>query len=321
MGVALHLCGEATDVALRLCGTLGANCVFCPCCVGKLSNNKRNPYIWQATGQNVPTVSYPQSRTFQRILEGERRQCDWNALAKAADYSDVSEYRTSKNATRRTAKSLVETDRVLFLRETFGYSHVVLTRMVPWEASPKNDIILAWNDSKDSSDNVTKKVLFNELDEASMADIELTRDYLFGRHAVSQLSARSDTDLAKQHSPVYWDREEETEIRRTLQDYFFPDMVTKSDSDSLTNRTCPEWQQQKDYREEESAGVPAKVFVFPTGMGARRRKMIHHVAEELGLAHWGVGRKDSEKSVHVERRATRQQRDELATKTSPNGKN
>lgn len=42
-------------------------------------------------------------------------------------------------------------------------------------------------------------------------------------------------------------------------------------------------------------------YRFPTGMGARKRKLIHFVAENLGISHWGEGRKDAEKTVVVAR--------------------
>ena len=42
-----------------------------------------------------------------------------------------------------------------------------------------------------------------------------------------------------------------------------------------------------------------EVLKFPIGMGPRKRKLIHYVAECMGLRHWGEGKKDSEKIVIV----------------------
>jgi len=169
LGVALHACGEASDLVLRACGKAMAAVVMAPCCVGKLNRSKLNPYIYHATGSNNPTVTYPQSNAFGNLTEA-----DWNALAKAADYSDWVEMRLPRNATRRTAKALLETDRLLFLSEKFGYQ-TALTRMDPWEASPKHDVLLGWL----SDDWSPFKMRSPQADEACNADIQLTLQYLF----------------------------------------------------------------------------------------------------------------------------------------------
>ena len=57
--------------------------------------------------------------------------------------------RKPRNACRRAAKSVVEWDRLLYCKEydaTDNNMHVVLTRMVPWESSTKNDIIIGLYD-------------------------------------------------------------------------------------------------------------------------------------------------------------------------------
>jgi hypothetical protein len=139
MALALHLCGQATDVTLRKAAAVQASAiVVAPCCVGKLSNKALNPDIYHATGQNVGTVSYPQSSVFCQLIPN---QDDWDALVKAADYSNEQESRTSRNATRRTAKALLETDRRMFLEEKHQY-RTALMRMDPWEVTPKNDILV-----------------------------------------------------------------------------------------------------------------------------------------------------------------------------------
>lgn len=138
MALALHLCGEATDVTLRKAAHFHATIVVAPCCVGKLSQKTKNPDVYNATGQNNATVSYPQSTLFCRLIPN---QDDFDALAKAADYSNEQESRTSLNATRRTAKALLETDRRLYLEERYQYK-TALMRMDPWEVTPKNDILV-----------------------------------------------------------------------------------------------------------------------------------------------------------------------------------
>jgi hypothetical protein len=36
-------------------------------------------------------------------------------------------------------------------------------------------------------------------------------------------------------------------------------------------------------------------------MGSRKRKLIHYVADKLGLVHWGQGKKDRDKYVVIAR--------------------
>jgi SAM-dependent methyltransferase len=248
IGVALHLCGEATDVALRKCGLANARAiVFAPCCVGKLNPNVKNPYIRLATGSDTPSVLYPQSSLFQRHVTVKE---DWNALARAADYGDAQESRTIRNAARRTAKALLETDRRLVLEEQFGYC-TALTRMDPWEATPKNDILLAWKDKESPSWLLPNR----ECEE----DIQRTME-----HLLCQPTTRSS-----EQDCVDWTAEEEAEIRRRLEDF------VQSDKAQL---------------------------VFPTGTGGRGRKLVHYVAEQMSLLHFGCGKRKSEKVVVVERK-------------------
>jgi Methyltransferase TRM13 len=342
MGVALHLCGEATDVALRKCFNSNnttanddatttappASLVFCPCCVGKLNAQRKNPYVWQATGTNMPTISYPQSKLFQQYISSTD---DWNALAQAADYSSHTcssscnsndnntnndddtttiphESRTHSNAIRRTAKALVETDRLLFLQQqttatknTRTYE-TALTRMIPWEATPKNDIIMAWPTStarkRGSEWNTTTTIARQSWMDATEleceSDIQQTRNLLVGndhspsgsraatenRHAYATANVNGANGIVVQDS-IYWTAQEEIEIRNRLQAYFFNHH--DDDHDDLHHHDQHE----------------RKILVFPTGMGRRKRKLVHHVAEILNLAHWCEGHKAADKTVAV----------------------
>jgi Methyltransferase domain len=207
IAVALHLCGEATDVVLQLAGSLGASSIVAaPCCVGKLSADKRNPYVFQATGQNHPTVQYPRSSVFCQVITEQK---DWNALAKAADYSDAGECRTSRNAVRRTAKALLETDRQCFLEEAFGYE-TALMRMDPWEATPKNDIIVAW--ARQGRNSIATRI-----DNKCQADIQLTIDYLLPSKNPGNRQLTVSPATASDN--VDWTHDEEYSIRNKLQEF------------------------------------------------------------------------------------------------------
>ena len=311
VALALHLCGEATDVALRKAALKDASAmVVAPCCVGKLSKRVLNPDVYHATGSNYATVSYPQSEIFCQLINGKHEtngginmstgnikagddiqaEEDWNALAKAADYSNEEEILTSRNATRRTAKALLEKDRQLFLEENFGYK-TALTRMEPLEATPKNDILIAWkmNDStgneRDSgiardeeNYGVRLDEVFGKADGASQSDIHVAKSHLL----LSTVNANSD-DTALNAQTIQnsndWTQDEEMEIQKTIDEFL---ETTKNAEDALD-----------------------QVYTFPTRMGGRKRKLIHFVAGKKGLAHWSVGDKDRLKTVAVARRGQR----------------
>jgi hypothetical protein len=191
-----HACGEASDLVLRACGRAGAQMVVAPCCVGKLNRRVLNPYVFHATGRDLPTITYPQSTAFKEISPP-----DWDALTKAADYSDWDEMRSSGNATRRTAKAILEMDRLLFLQEQYRYS-TALVRMDPWEASPKHDILLAWHVDEWSP----FKLHLMTPDTACNADVQLAWTYLLESNELA-------TDS------VDWTLEEQRLVERELQQF------------------------------------------------------------------------------------------------------
>jgi hypothetical protein len=201
LGISLHACGEASDWVLRMCGRCadGVPLVLAPCCVGKLNPNVRNPYIYHATGQNLPTITYPQSQAFPPCFGLEHSEWRWNSLARAAEHADgLGDWHSSRHATRRTAKALLEMDRLKFLQETFGYQ-TALVRMDPWEASPKHDILLAWKCDEWSP----FRTCGAHLDEESNADVQSAWNYLLN-------SNKFDSDY------VDWTREEQQTIEDTI---------------------------------------------------------------------------------------------------------
>lgn len=271
MAIALHLCGEATDVCLRKAISYqAASIVVAPCCVGKLSVKAFNPDIFHATGQNCPTIKYPQSKVFCRLITStststsvnsndkknniKKQEEDWNALAKAADYSNVNEFRSSRNASRRTAKALLETDRRLFLEENMYTT--ALMKMFPLHCSPKNDILVAWR-----SREVDANRFFSTTDTESNADIVISKSHLL---------LSSSNKVFTDHND--WTNDEEAEIKKIIDTFLEKDDPTK------------------------------QVMIFPTRMGSRQRKLIHYVANKLNIAHWSVGKKDSEKTVAIAKR-------------------
>ena len=69
LGLALHACGEASDLAMRACVNAGARFVVSPCCVGKLSAKSLDNYTFNATGANCSRISYPRSKAVAAVLD------------------------------------------------------------------------------------------------------------------------------------------------------------------------------------------------------------------------------------------------------------
>ncbi len=230
IGLSLHCCGEGTDLVLQACGKAKAQFIVSPCCVGKLNSQKHNPYVYYSTSLNEPTVTYPQSSIFCKLIESRDK---FDALAKAADYSDIQYIRTCRNASRRTAKALLELDRLLFMKEKYGFDEVVLTRMSPWEATPKNDILLGWFHDYEKS-------ISGPYDDADggfanispchdcNADIEIAINQLVSpiNPKIQEVSVTLSDKLTSGND-VDWDKEEIDEYTAILQEFIVSDLVVK----------------------------------------------------------------------------------------------
>ncbi|KAL9180768.1 hypothetical protein ACHAXT_011221 [Thalassiosira profunda] len=290
IGVSLHACGEASDWVLRKCLEQKASFVVCSCCCGKLRQSAKNPYVYQSTGGNEKEINYPQSRAFAssgRCIEirnddgkGEKQHLSsemFDEIARAADYSELGDLRKPKNACRRAAKSLVEWDRLLYCKECMTADsgtegNVVLTRMHPWEASPKNDILVGWHGA---ASNPYARCLPDSPgtvpdDFTCDADFQVSLRHLFGENGT--VATAQFTAAMGQND---WTAQEEAEVRSQIETFL----------------------------------IEAKVesYKFPTGMGPRRRKLVHYVAGTMGLRHWGEGKRDSEKRVAVAMEQKRQE--------------
>mmetsp|Transcript_12282 Transcript_12282/g.26040 ORF Transcript_12282/g.26040 Transcript_12282/m.26040 type:complete len:533 (+) Transcript_12282:73-1671(+) len=274
IGLALHACGEATDLVLKACGQAKAAFVASPCCVGKLMGF--NPYVFQSSGDtmsNEPSVKYPQSDFYRSHLNFS--SSDFDALAKAADHAEDDGLNTT--AIKRTAKILLEADRLASVVEQYGYdrSNVALTRMEPLDSSPKNDILLGWGHGLSLERGMKPP--------NSVREENHTPDPCISE-AKSQLSLLSsvnadDMDIGQQNVCIDWTSEEERLIRNQLTAKF-----GRSSEDGTTYLLKSDKEQ---------------IYRFPTGMGARQRRLIHYVASDMGLAHWGEGEKSKDKIVCV----------------------
>ena len=98
IGVALHACGEATDLSLNACVAARASFVFSPCCVGKMRSSRMQ---WadkehREAQTTAGSVEYPRSAAMRALLNVN----SFDALATAGDYSDPLSLGTKRGAER-----------------------------------------------------------------------------------------------------------------------------------------------------------------------------------------------------------------------------
>ncbi|KAE9244926.1 hypothetical protein PF004_g5475 [Phytophthora fragariae] len=124
VGIALHACGEATDIVMQKCLAERAAYVLAPCCVGKIK---------------LSELVYPRSAT----LAAELSRTEYEVLAKAADFghsSSAAVAHTDINRRRRRCKTLLESDRNMRAEEA-QYDTFMFV-MHPPTATPKNDVLV-----------------------------------------------------------------------------------------------------------------------------------------------------------------------------------
>jgi len=307
IGMALHACGEATDIALRLCLQQKAAFILAPCCIGKLSTQSHNPYVFQATNQNSPTISYPQSRYYTRELIVT--QDEFNSLAKAADYSNpftTFEKMTQQqspqeaNAIRRIAKTCVEWDRLCFAKETVPNYTILLTKMNPITSSPKNDILIGWIENHSTTTNGAE--ILSENNNRIAASTAGKRDIFWAMQHLN-LKVQATRFLPS----IQKDANEKLHGNHISNDCCTTKTTQDHNNCSTVFETTSSSRMEWSYEEETSITEQIESFrcstqleySFPPGQGSRMRKLIHHVAEIHGLSHRSLGKQNSKRYVIV----------------------
>ena len=128
VGLSLHACGVASDLAQNLCLRHRAVYINCPCCVGKVVN-------WRAND-----IKYPRSLLIQNILS----KTEYEQLARAGDFGHDgydSSVKDERRLLRRRAKTMVEIDRNLYAHEQLAYK-TWLFMLHPTTCTPKNDLVV-----------------------------------------------------------------------------------------------------------------------------------------------------------------------------------
>eukprot|EP01052_Picozoa_sp_SAG31_P019059 SAG31_NODE_1375_length_8594_cov_2.810477_9_plen_569_part_00 len=160
IGIALHACGSATDLALAACTRVGASFIASPCCVGKVAEFRG--FIGERTricdGRHNG-LQMPRSLLFNEVLNAE----EYLTLAAAADFHS----KECPDPFRQAAKLYVEVDRLAAVLEHNCASRQLVNPQddahttvsteqyrvrlgqLPAEArSPKNDVCLSiWSRS------------------------------------------------------------------------------------------------------------------------------------------------------------------------------
>lgn len=135
VGLALHACGAATDMAMARCRESGAAFVVSPCCVGKIAKRSApQPEGTDADRAAGDQLALPRSGLFGSLMSA----AEYISLAAAADFHSV-EHPAPR---RRAAKAMIELDRAAAMHER-GYC-VRLGKLPPEARSPKDDIIWGW---------------------------------------------------------------------------------------------------------------------------------------------------------------------------------
>ncbi|ETL44976.1 hypothetical protein L916_04821 [Phytophthora nicotianae] len=159
VGIALHACGEATDMVMQKSLAERAAYVLAPCCVGKIK---------------LSELAYPRSAT----LAAELTRTEYEVLAKAADFghsSSTTMAHTDINRRRRRCKTLLESDRNMRAEEA-QYDTFMFV-MHPPTATPKNDVLVGIprNLTAEQSDR-----LFQLECEAALSTDALVHKAMFG---------------------------------------------------------------------------------------------------------------------------------------------
>lgn len=135
LGVALHACGEATDLAQIRCLENNATYILCPCDIGYIQNRMVD------NQESLPSLSYPRSKSLSGVLTAD----EYKTLASAADWT-CWDFDSEQGRLGKLCMGYINLDRNLAAEE-IGYK-TYLFSMHPRESTPKNDIICGYPEGK-----------------------------------------------------------------------------------------------------------------------------------------------------------------------------
>lgn len=308
IGMALHACGEATDIALRACilqQRHTAAFVLAPCCVGKLSTETHDPHVFHATQQNIPTVTYPQSSYFQSTLNVTAME--FNHLAKAADYSSYSSMDSPTDAVRRVSQSCIDYDRLCYVRETAPHYTVLLTKMDPLWSSPKNNILVGWVQPFQQSQQLSKRLPYcRYLLETpcsggtkdilwAMQQLNLENSPLFQHSSILEAAKSSFSFNTASATALALPQD----VLHAPNNNTYPMINITSCTSSRMEWSTEEEHSVRKVIEDFCKSDQIMEYQFPPGQGAKIRKLIHHIADTYGLSHKSMGKQNSKRFIII----------------------
>lgn len=144
IGLATHLCGGATDVALSKCIDVGASFIATPCCLGSIKFALGNDTEVKTRVDGCAPVlkrsndlTYPRSKWLRDELTLE----EYAAMTSLGDCT-VAVAEEEENELRMKGKRLLDADRLALAREA-GYGTSLGRLGSKEECGPKSDVLLA----------------------------------------------------------------------------------------------------------------------------------------------------------------------------------
>ncbi|KAL1502969.1 hypothetical protein AB1Y20_011040 [Prymnesium parvum] len=258
VGMALHACGEATDLAMDVCIAASARFVLCPCCVGKLSRSASDPYKPNGTDSRV---SYPRSAAVASCVSSE----EYDALACAGDFADSEQVSGRRGALRRLCKAWLEHDRMLYAVER-GYDCRVC-RMHVEDASPKNHILFGWPRGQPPAEAVVSAMGHERADPTLASTTQLHQCVACDAEALAGVAGKAQSVLCG------------TGLLGTA---LATSEWSQTELDEMHSRLR---------RFKESAGAEGDHLVVSSS-SSRQRRLVHWVAEFEGLLHRTEGKRN-----------------------------
>ena len=142
IGLATHLCGGATDVAVSKCIEVGASFIATPCCLGSIKFALDNEKVVKGrVDGRPPTVNRNNDLTYPRSrwLREELTLKDYAAMTSLGDCTVAVEEEDGN--IRMRGKRLLDADRLALAREA-GYETSLGRLGSKEECGPKSDVLL-----------------------------------------------------------------------------------------------------------------------------------------------------------------------------------
>ena len=142
--VSLHACGAVSDLALDAALERRVPFAISPCCLGKLLTDRavvggRMPRTSAQRAARPSNVEYPRSRWLASELEDAS---EWGVLAAAADYGVGAADGDDVVALQKRAKRAVETDRLAYAEERYGFATRLVDLPTDDARYPKRELLL-----------------------------------------------------------------------------------------------------------------------------------------------------------------------------------